>query len=256
MNASQPAALRRKEAMAKNSEVRKRPTRVPKPTLAAVVTAELREAIISGRIPPGTQMNEAELATRFSTSRGPVREGMQRLVQDGLLVSSPHRGIFVPVLSADDVEDLYFARSALERGAMLRIVERGISAATIASLEQVLGEMDLAIAEGDTAAVAAADLRFHEVLVSAAGSPRLKQMYQALVGQMRLGLNLVIDTYVERDGLVSEHKAIVRQLKAGDRRALLDAIDEHFDVALEDLADGGSGHHHHQTGRSGVISRA
>ena len=255
MNGSRPAAVRREDEMAKNSEVRKRRSRVAKPTLAAVVTSELREAIISGRIPPGSQMNEVELAARFSTSRGPVREGMQRLVQDGLLLSSPHRGIFVPVLSADDVLDLYFARAALERGAMLRIVDRGLSAATIASLEQVLGEMELALSDGDTAAVAAADLRFHEVLVSAAGSPRLMQMYQALMGQMRLGLNLVIDTYVERAGLVSEHEAIVRQLKTGDRQALMDTIDEHFNIALEDLAADGSGHHH-QTNRSGVSSRA
>jgi DNA-binding GntR family transcriptional regulator len=253
VNGSRPVAVRREDGMTKSSEVRKRPSRVSKPTLAAVVTSELREAIISGRIPPGTPMNEVELAARFSTSRGPIREGMQRLVQEGLLVSSPRRGISVPILSAEDVEDLYFARSALERGAMLRIAERGISAATIASLEQVLGEMALAMAEGDTPAVAAADLRFHEVLVAAAGSPRLAQMYEALVGQMRLGLNLVIDTYVERAGLVSEHQAIVRLLKAGDRRALLDAIDEHFDVALEDLADG-QGHHH--AGHSGVSSRA
>lgn len=241
--------------MVNNSEARKRTARVVKPTLAAVVTAELREVIISGRIPPGSQMNEVELAARFSTSRGPVREGLQRLVQEGLLVSSPHRGIFVPVLSADDVLDLYFTRSALERGAMLRIAERGLSAATIAGLEQALGEMELALADGDTVAVAAADLRFHEVLVSAAGSPRLNQMYQALMGQMRLGLNLVIDTYVERAGLVSEHAAIVRQLKTGDRQALMDTIDEHFNVALEDLAANDSGHHH-QTNRSGVSSRA
>jgi DNA-binding GntR family transcriptional regulator len=232
--------------MTKSSEVRKRASRVPKPTLAAVVTAELREAIVSGRIPPGTQMNEVELAARFSTSRGPVREGMQRLVQDGLLVSSPHRGIFVPVLSADDVLDLYFARAALERGAMLRIVERGLPAATIASLEQTLGEMELALADGDTVAVAAADMRFHDVLVSAAGSPRLKQMYQALMGQMRLGLNLVIDTYAKHSDLVGQHAAIMRQLKSGDRQALMEAIDEHFDIAVEDLSTeaGGSGHPH------------
>jgi DNA-binding GntR family transcriptional regulator len=242
--------------MTKNSEVRKRPSRVPKPTLAAVVTTELREAIVSGRIPPGTQMNEVELAARFSTSRGPVREGMQRLVQDGLLVSSPHRGIFVPVLSADDVLDLYFARAALERGAMLRIVERGLSAATIASLEQELGEMELALADGDTVAVATADLRFHEVLVSAAGSPRLKQMYQALMGQMRLGLNLVIDTYAKRSDLVSQHATILRQLKTGDRQGLMDTIDEHFDVAVGDLsAEAGGSGLRHGSGASRAPSR-
>lgn len=244
LSGPRPAATRREGEMGNNSEVRKRPSRVPKPTLAAVVTAELREAIISGRIPPGTQMNEVELAARFSTSRGPIREGMQRLVQDGLLVSSPHRGIFVPVLSADDVEDLYFARSALERAAMLRLAERGLSAATIASLEQVLGEMKLALAERDTTAVAAADLRFHEVLVAAAESPRLQQMYQQLLGQMRLGLNLVIDTYAERSGLIEQHSDILRQLKSGDRRALTDAINEHFDIATDDMSAQGHGHGH------------
>lgn len=230
--------------MANNSEVRKRTARVAKPTLAAVVTAELREAIISGRIAPGSQMNEVELAARFSTSRGPVREGLQRLVQEGLLVSSPHRGIFVPVLSADDVLDLYFARSALERGAMLRLAERGLPAATIASLEQVIGEMEVALADGDTAAAAAADLRFHEVVVSAAGSPQLQQMYQALLGQMRLGLNLVIDTYARNADLVDQHVTLLRHLKTGDRQALMETIDYHFDIAIEDLstAAGGGGH--------------
>jgi DNA-binding GntR family transcriptional regulator len=226
-----------------NTAQARKQARVPKPTLAAVIVGELREAIVSGRIPPGSQMNEVELATRFSTSRGPVREGMQRLVQEGLLVSSPHRGIFVPVLSVDDVQDLFFARSALERAAMMRLAERGIPAATIASLEQVLGEMELALDEADTPAVAAADLRFHEVLVAAAGSPRLMQMYQPLMGQMRLGLNLVIDTYAERSGLVEQHQVMLHQMKTGDRRALTEAIDEHFDISDEDMS-GGHGHGH------------
>jgi len=221
---------------------------VPKPTLAAVVTTELREDIVSGRIPPGTQMNEVELAARFATSRGPVREGMQRLVQEGLLVSSPRRGIFVPVLSDADLEDLYFARSAIERAAMLRIVARGIPAATIASLSQVLAEMELALDGGDAAGVAAADMRFHEVLVGAAGSPRLEQMYQSLLGQMRLGLNLVVDTYENRADLVSEHRAIVRLLKTGDREALLKTLDEHFDVALDNLAAASDGARHRRGG--------
>jgi DNA-binding GntR family transcriptional regulator len=228
----------------KKPQTSKRVSRVPKPTLASVVTTELREAIVTGKIAPGTQMNEVELATRFSTSRGPVREGMQRLVQEGLLVSSPHRGIFVPVLSTEDLEDLYFARSAIERAAMLRIVNSGIPAATIAGLNQVLGEMEIALEEGDGAAVAAADMRFHEVIVAAAGSPRLEQMYMMLMGQMRLGLNLVVDTYDDRRDLVSEHRTIVQRLKAGDRAALIKTLDEHFHAALDDVAahpDGDAG---------------
>jgi DNA-binding GntR family transcriptional regulator len=73
-------------------------------------------------------MNEVELATRLATSRGPVREAMQRLVQEGLLISAPHRGIWVRQLVQADLEDLYFARAAVERAAMLRLIDRGMPA--------------------------------------------------------------------------------------------------------------------------------
>ena len=62
---------------------------------------------------------------------------------------------------------------------MLRIVEQGISAAAIAELEQVLGEMELALREGDTTGIAEADLRFHEVIVLRSGSERLDDHFDS-----------------------------------------------------------------------------
>ncbi|WP_020579363.1 GntR family transcriptional regulator [Actinopolymorpha alba] len=217
-----------------NSERKQTPrARVPKRTLASVVTSQIRDRIIDGTYPPGTQMNEVELANRFATSRGPVREGMQRLVQEGLLVSTPHRGIFVPVLTADDLDDLYFARAAIERAALLRLTERGAPAGLLADLEQALGMMALALEEQAWPRVSAADLRFHELIVYAADSPRLSQMYASLAGQTRLGLNLLVDTYQGREDLLDEHSDLFKLLAAGDRRRLLETLDKHFDDALK-----------------------
>ena len=213
-----------------------RTPRVPKPTLAAVILRQVREQIVSGQIPPGAQLNEGELAARFATSRGPIREGLQRLVQEGLLVSTPHRGLFVPVLTAADLEDRYLARAALERAAMLRIVEQGISAAAIAELEQVLGEMELALREGDTTGIAEADLRFHEVIVLRSGSERLGQMYRMLAGQTRLGLNVLAGVYEHREDLLAEHRRILKDLIAGERGPVLERLDDHFDSALKTIA--------------------
>src|SRR4051812_50047153 len=70
-----------------------------------------------GVFAPGTQLGEAELAARFEVSRGPLREAMQRLVQEGLLRGERHRGLFVIDLSASDVRDIYLARLAIERTA-------------------------------------------------------------------------------------------------------------------------------------------
>ncbi len=214
--------------------------RVPKRTLSSVITSQVRQRIIDGTYPPGTQMNEVELAARFSTSRGPVREGMQRLVQEGLLVSEPHRGVFVPVLTAEDLDDLYFARSAIERASMMRLIDRGLTAAATASLEQALGEMELAIQRQDWSGVAGADLRFHEIIVSAAGSPRLLRMHMSLAGETRLGLNLLVGTYEGRADYLEEHTRIFEFLVSGDRLGLVDELEAHLHTALTTLRGHGT----------------
>jgi DNA-binding GntR family transcriptional regulator len=211
---------------------RKAQPHVPKRTLASVVTAQVRDRVLDGTYPPGTQLNEVELATRFATSRGPVREALQRLVQMGLLLSAPHKGITVRALTTEDVGDLYFARAALERAAAVRLTERGAPAALLALLDQDVRRMALAMAEHRWADASAADLSFHNHLVDAAGSERLSQMYASLADQTRLGLNIMSSTYEGRTDLADEHEELLRLLGAGDRAALLTALDKHFGDAI------------------------
>jgi DNA-binding GntR family transcriptional regulator len=211
---------------------------VPKRTLASVITSQVRDRILGGDYPPGTQMNEVELATRFATSRGPVREALQRLVQDGLLVSAPHKGITVRAMTTEDLDDLYFARSALERAAVLRLTERGTPAALIATLERDVRRMALAVEDHRWVDVSAADLSFHSHIVAAAGSERLSAMYATLADQTRLGLNIMLGTYKGRTDLVDEHMELLKLLGSGDRPALLIAMDRHFGDAMQTL------HHH------------
>ena len=220
-----------------NAPRRKAEPRVPKRTLAAVVTSQVRDRILDGTYPPGTQMNEVELATKFATSRGPVREALQKLVQEGLLVAAPHRGITVRVLTAEDLDDLYFARAAIERAALLRLTARGASAALIASLEQAVRQLALSAESQDWLGVSAADLRFHQSIVDAAGSERLSAMYAFLAAQTRLGLNLLVGTYKGREDLVEEHQQLLKLLTSGDRAALLDTLDRHFGDAMVTLRD-------------------
>lgn len=201
---------------------------VPKRTLASVITTQVRDRVLDGTYPPGTQLNEVELATRFATSRGPVREALQRLVQTGLLLSAPHKGITVRALTPEDLTDLYFARAALERAAVLRLTDRGAPAALLALLDQDVRRMALAVADHRWADVSSADLAFHNHIVDAAGSPRLSQMYASLADQTRLGLNLVLSTYEAHTDLADQHEELLNLLAAGDRPALLAALDRHF----------------------------
>src|SRR3981189_3117050 len=136
---------------------------VSRESTAAVIARQLRDAIMIGALPPGTQLGEPDLAARFQVSRGPLREAMQHLVSEGLLRSERHRGLFVIDLEPGDVYDIYLARSAVERAALLRAL-RGDRDAVAAVLEQTVADMAAAADDDDPTALSTADLRFHEAL--------------------------------------------------------------------------------------------
>ena len=113
-------------------------TRIPRVTFASMVGERIRSNIIDGTLPPGSQLNEVELASSFGVSRGPVREALQRLIQEGLLRSEPHRGVFVPVMTDEDIDDVYLAREALETAAVRRIARMGWSASAFKALDSIV----------------------------------------------------------------------------------------------------------------------
>jgi DNA-binding GntR family transcriptional regulator len=199
-----------------------------KRTLAEVVTGLLRDRILDGEFPPGTQMNEVELAAYFEVSRGPLREAMQRLVQEGLLVSFPRRGIFVPTFTGEDLEDIFVARQAIEREALRRVTARGVSAGLVADLEVIVARMKDAVGPANKNVLAALDLAFHRRLVSAAGSTRLDRLYGLIANEMKLCFRMIVDTYPDRSDLWAKHEQLLHVIASGDRSAATTLLDHHF----------------------------
>jgi DNA-binding GntR family transcriptional regulator len=136
--------------------------RVPTSTLIA---DELREAIMTGDFAQGDQVGEAHLAEQLGVSRGPLREAMQRLVQEGLLESVPHRGLFVVTLSEDDIRDIYVARLAVETAAVLEIMRQPDPEPSARRLDRSVQRLSTAADRGHPKALSEADAAFHERLV-------------------------------------------------------------------------------------------
>lgn len=172
------------------------------------IAGELRQAIMSGSLEPGDQLGEADLAERFSVSRGPLREAMQRLVSEGVLHAIANRGVFVSELTLDDVRDVYRTRSVIERGAVevaLREHRREeLHVAVMAPVEA----MRTAAAKGDGPAVSDADQAFHEALVECSRSPRLIRAMRTLLVETRMCLGELRTTYPDLDIQVHEHEAL------------------------------------------------
>ncbi len=213
---------------------------VNRESTASIIARQLRDAIMTGTLPPGTQLGEAELASRFEVSRGPLREAMQRLVSEGLLRSEPHRGLFVIDLEPDDVHDIYWARSAVERAAAQRVV-RGPDRDRVADiLSDAVAAMAEADEQDDPTALSEADLAFHEALIGAAGSRRLARMASTLLIETRMCLSALQSTYRRNsqgvDERIAEHNRIIEALRDGDEELLLALLEAHMEDAVQRLA--------------------
>jgi DNA-binding GntR family transcriptional regulator len=197
----------------------------------SIIADKLRRAIGHGELKPGDQLSEAELARRFGVSRGPLREGMQRLTQEGLLVSIRNRGLFVIEMTPHDVRDMYLAREAIERAAAHKILEGDHTAAgddLLHIVEQMAGAQT-------PAEVSEFDICFHERLVELACSPRLSRMHQTSITETRMCIHALDETYAKSEVREEEHRALANAIKSGDRELTDRLLSAHMDDAIDRL---------------------
>ncbi len=185
----------------------------------------IREAIVDGRIPPGSHLPEARLVEMLGTSRGTVREALGHLVEEGLVEYRMHRGAFVPEQKLADRLDVYTAREAIEVWAARKLIEA--ESVDLSQLDAAVEKMrqhgeDLARPTEETIA---ADLRFHQELVRLAGSERLTRAHTTLAAETRILLRA--HPPYSRRTYAQDHQMLVDSLRRRDPRTP-DLVAEHL----------------------------
>ncbi|HLT62793.1 MAG TPA: GntR family transcriptional regulator [Microlunatus sp.] len=206
------------------------------PSTASIIADRIRAAIHSGHFAAGQQLHEVELAREFGISRGPLREGMQRLTQEGLLISIKNRGLFVVELTEDDVRDVYLARESIERTAARQIFLTGNPERAGERLLRIWRDMERAARRNDVAAIGHWDVRFHECLVAQAKSPRLSRIHRTLMTETKLCINALGGSYPPPDERVPEHLELAEAMRAGDPDLFDRLLTEHMADAVRRLA--------------------
>ncbi|HUY98149.1 MAG TPA: GntR family transcriptional regulator [Verrucomicrobiae bacterium] len=200
----------------------------------SLVAARIRAAIVDGSLPAGMQLAEIALAERLGVSRGPIREALQRLIQEGLLRGERHRGVFVPALDDDDVADVYLMRELVECDAAGRLATSdGPNALT--SVEASLGHLRRAVGAGSWVRVVEADLEFHESLVATVGSRRLSRSFQTVLAETRLCLHRLEAFYPRHHDVVAEHEAIAVALRAHQGPKAVRLLSAHMQESIARL---------------------
>ena len=148
-------------------------------SLPALVQVEIEQLILRGELAVGQRVNESELAARFGTSRGPIREALRALEESRLVRSEKNRGVFVREISVAEADEIYDVREALDQLIGQRVAERA-TPEQLRALDAVLAEMDGATDKQDVKSYHTLNLKFHDMLVDFAGNARLIETYRLL----------------------------------------------------------------------------
>jgi DNA-binding GntR family transcriptional regulator len=188
-------------------------------TAQDMVAETLREAILEGVLGPGVRLRQEELATLFDTSRIPVREALHLLEYEGLASSEPRRGFTVTALDADQIEEVYDLRIALESLAV-RIAIPLMTGEDRAELQTLYEQMQ---AEDDLVTQLAVREQLYLRLYNITARPRLVGLILRLRQEAAPSLRWRLVQHSPET-----HQAIFEAVMAGDPEAAVEALTVHY----------------------------
>ncbi len=203
-------------------------------TLRQSVTEAIRQVILQGDLLPGAQVNQAQIAEQLGVSRGPVREALGQLEEEGLIKNVPYKGTFVTEITGDYITELYSVRQVLETFAVRQAIQRA-TADDLAELRMVLNEMFDAAERDDLARMGTLDIQFHYLICRSAHHSLLLQMWKALEMGVRRCLALRHRIYRSPAEIIGTHPDILAALEAGEAERASDILGTHIAEAGEHL---------------------
>lgn len=192
-----------------------KPETVRQTRLWEEVLTTLRLSIIRGDFPPGTRLIEADLADRLGVSRGPVREALRQLENEGLVSSQVRRSVVVVGISEDDICEIYALRTLLECYAIERLAQ-GSTPEQVSRLREHLQQMREALEQRQMQAVIEADMLFHRSMIEMASRGRLLAMWESLAASILALLAMADSVYEDMPIAIEQHSMVVDAIERHD----------------------------------------
>ena len=193
----------------------------------------LNQRVVGGDFAPAAQLKEEHLARELDISRTPIRAALKRLVDDGLAIAEPGRGVRVAEWTEFDIEETYDLRGLLEGHASALAARKG-GAELANRLDALNEEMDQAIREGGSVlAERLQDInsRFHHAILDAAGSPRLRGMLAGVIDMPIVTRSHFISTLQDKLQSLQHHRDLAAAVRAGDPELARQVMQLHLRIA-------------------------
>ena len=180
-------------------------------SLAERVAGTLRDLFLSGELKPGQRLIETDIAEQLEVSRGPVRDALKALREEGIVHIEPRKGTFVAELCLEDLNDIYLLRGAIE-GLGARFLAEGGTPEQIDQLESCLVSLRDSI--HDLKKFAYFDLHFHELLCQLTGHKWLYKQWLSMKSYIWLFIQSSQELDMPGDpGMLDSHTEIFQAIK-------------------------------------------
>jgi len=201
-------------------------------TLRGRVTDSVRNAILQGVLEPGGQLNQAQIAAKLGISRGPLREALRQLEEEGLVQSYPHKGTFVTEITSVYIEEVYSIRRVLETFAVRRMISYN-DPQVLEQLQRIVAEMLRATDAGDGHELNELDFQFHNAILLGAQHTLLMQLWKSIEVGVRRMVVLRHGIYTNLHEIVGNHPDLVAAIEAQDADRAAQLLDTHIREAGE-----------------------
>lgn len=186
----------------------------PAQGLPRVIADQLKQLIYAGEFKAGDRLNEAALAVRMGTSRGPIREAIRILAGTGLVTEVMNRGVFVRQVSMREMLEIYDLRALVFGFAAERAAEH-ITDEHRRRFESLLDRMDLACKANDSDLYYTLNLEFHELVLQLSNSLRAHRLYDDYVKELHLYRRQNFNTPGNMRRSNAEHRRIYEAISKG-----------------------------------------
>jgi len=196
----------------------------------------IEEDIASGRLAPGSRLEESALAERFNVSRTPVREALAQLASAGLVEMRPRQGAVVATLSVDTIIEMFEVMANLE-SLCAELCARRMSAddhAALRALHQHCGEV---MESGDVNAYYEANRRFHEAIYVGCHNRYLEEMTRSLRNRVSSYRHIQLRHPGRLRRSWTEHDAIVQAIVEGDSERAREVTKRHIAIQGDTFTD-------------------
>lgn len=193
-------------------------------TIREQIVDRLRTDILSGELPEDEPVREAQLAERFGVSRGPIRDALLQLSQEGGLIYQPNCGMRVSPVRDDAARELFARMRADLECHALTILWDSIDDATLAVWSELTERMTKACAAETVGEIVSVDMAFHRDLMRRANHCDLESVWLSVAVRMRLRYS----KHPEWSVVAAEHQAILAAIIERDQERATRLLREHI----------------------------